>query len=182
MIRSSGDLGMPELLRDGHALFSREQYRALLEVAEAIAVHRDLKGLFHDLAQRLPRIVPFDYFNLVLHDPARQVMRLHLLVTPEPSTISPGMELPIDESPGGLVWKTQQPLVVENAALESRFPRLMPLLLENGVQSLCSVPLTTALRPLGAMGFGSTHRRVYEEAEVSFMQQVATQVAVAVDN
>ena len=44
------------------------------------------------------------------------------------------------------------------------------------------VPLTTALRRLGAMGFGSMHCRAYAEAEVSFMQQVARQVAVAVDN
>jgi formate hydrogenlyase transcriptional activator len=32
------------------------------------------------------------------------------------------------------------------------------------------------------MGFGSKHRRVYPEAEVNFMRQVAKQVAVAVDN
>jgi formate hydrogenlyase transcriptional activator len=173
---------MRELERAGPVIFSREQYRALLQVAEAIAVHRDLETLFHDLAQRLPTIVPFDYFNLVLHDPMRDVMRLHLLVTPKPSTISPGLELPIDESPGGLVWKTQQPFVVENAAAESRFPKLTPLLLENGVQSFCSVPLTTALRPLGALGFGTMQRRAYQEAEINFMQQVAKQVAVAVDN
>src|SRR5262249_41643528 len=173
---------MPELRRDGQALFTREQYRTLLEVAEAIAVYRDLSELFHDLAQRLPRIVPFDYINLVLYDPTCHVMRLHLLVTPEPSTITPGLELPVDESPGGVVWTTQQPLLVENVAMESRFPKLMPLLLENGVQSFCSVPLTTALRRLGAMGFGRKHRGVYEEAEVRFMQQVAKQVAVAVDN
>src|SRR5262245_14843018 len=95
------------LSQNGRAQFSREQYRALLEVAEAIAAHRDLGKLFHELSQRLPSIVPFDYINLVLYDPAREVMRLHLLLTPEPSTISPGLELPTDESPGGLVWKTQ---------------------------------------------------------------------------
>jgi formate hydrogenlyase transcriptional activator len=173
---------MSEVLRNHQAAFSREQYRTLLEVAEAIAVHRDLGELFQDLAGRLPPIVPFDYINLVLHDPTRDIMRLQFLVVPEPSTIRPGLELPVDQSPGGLVWKTQQPLVVENVALESRFPQLLPLLLENGVQSLCMVPLTTALRRLGAMGFGSMQRRPYQEAEVHFMQQVAKQVAVAVDN
>jgi formate hydrogenlyase transcriptional activator len=173
---------MPELVRERQAPFSREQYRALLDVAEVIAAHRDLGELFDDLARRLPRIVPFDFINLVLHDAAQGIMRLHLLVTPEPSTIGPGLELPIDESPGGLVWKTQEPLVVEDVALESRFPKLTPLLIENGVQSFCGVPLTTALRPLGAMGFGSKQRRIYSEAEVAFMQQVAKQVAVAVDN
>ena len=57
----------------------------------------DLNELFHDLAQRLPRIVPFDYINLVLHDPARNVMRLHLLAAPVDSTIKAGAEFPVDE-------------------------------------------------------------------------------------
>ena len=50
------------------------------------------------------------------------------------------------------------------------------------VQSYYVVPLTTALRRLGAMGFGSTRRRIYQETEIGFIQQVAQQVAVAVDN
>ena len=66
--------------------------RLLLEVSESIASHRDLEELFRDLAQRLPHIVPFDYINAVLHEPARDVMRLWLLVTSQPSTISPGLE------------------------------------------------------------------------------------------
>ena len=80
------------------------------------------------------------------------------------------------------MWKTQQPLMVEDVARENRFPKLMPMLRENGVQSFCVVPLTTALRRLGAMGFGSLQRRVYQEAELTFMQEVAKQIAVAVDN
>jgi formate hydrogenlyase transcriptional activator len=168
--------------RDPDLLHS--QYQALLEISEAIAVHRDLNELFQDLAQRLPRTVPFDFINLVLHDPTREVMRLHALVGPESSTIRPGLELPIDESPAGLVWKSQQPLMVEveDVAAESRFPKLTALLRENDVQSYCVVPLTTALRRLGAMGFGSLQRKSYPKADFDFMQQVAKQVAVAVDN
>ncbi len=158
------------------------QCHALLEISEAIAVHRDLSELFHDLAQKLPRVVPFDYLNLLLHDPARDVMRLHVLAAPQPSTIRPGLEWPIDESSSGWVWKSQQPLIIEDLALESRFPKSTPLLRENGVRSYCGVPLTTAQRRLGAMVFGSLQKRIYQEAELKFMQQVAKQVAVAVDN
>src|SRR5262245_53333247 len=103
---------MAELLQDRPASFSREQYRTLLDVGEAIAVHRDLDDLFHDLADRLPHVVPLDFVNLLLHDPARDVMRLQLLFTRCPVTIQSGMETPVDESAAGLVWKTQEPLVV----------------------------------------------------------------------
>ena len=160
----------------------RDRLRLLLEVSESIASHRDLNELFRDLAQRLPRIVPFDYINLVLHDGPRNVMRLHLLAVPDDSTFQAGMEFPIEESPGGLVWRTQQPLVVNHIALEDRFRDLISRLRDNGVQSFCVVPLTTALRRLGAMGFGSLEQRDYDEDEVAFMQEVAKLVAVAVDN
>ena len=163
-------------------IHDRDRLRLLLEVTESIASHRDLEELFRDLAHRLPKVVPFDYINAVLHEPALDVMRLWLLVTSIPSTIIPGLEIPVDESPGGWVWKTQQALTVNDVAQERRFPKVMALLRENGIQSFCVVPLTTAQRRLGAMGFGSLQPRIYQESELAFMRQVAKQVAVAVDN
>ena len=160
----------------------RDRLRLLLEVTESIALHHDADRFLRDLAQRLPRIVPFDYINIVLHDPARNVMRLRLLVTSIPATIEPGLELPIEESPGGLVWKTQQPLTVPDIARERRFSKLTAMLQENGVQSFCVVPLTTANQRLGALGFGSLERRTYEVSEIEFMHQIAKQVAIAVEN
>jgi formate hydrogenlyase transcriptional activator len=173
-----------QILSPSDADLLLRRYEALLGVSEVISVRRDLNELFHDLAQRIPRIVPFDFINLVLHDPTRDVMRLHALVAPESSTIKPGLELPVDQSPAGLVWKSQESLMVEvgDVAVESRFPKLIPMLRENDVQSYCLVPLTTALRRLGAMGFGSFDRKSYPKADFDFMQQVAKHVAVAIDN
>ena len=163
-------------------IHDRDRLRLLLEVTESIASHRDLSDLLRDLAQRLPSIVPFDYINVVLHEPGRNVMRLWLLVTSVPSTINPGLETPVDESPGGWVWKHQRPMTVNDIMQEQRFPKLMSMLRENGVKSFCAVPLTTAQRRLGAMGFGSLQPGTYRETELTLMQQVAKQVAVAVDN
>src|SRR5678815_1983492 len=98
-----------QILPPQEADLLNSQYQAVLAISEAIAVHRDLNALFHDLAQRLPRIVPFDFINLVLHDPTRDITRLHAVTTPETSTNKPGMELPIDATPAGFVWQSQQP-------------------------------------------------------------------------
>jgi len=160
----------------------RDRLRLLAEVSESIASHRDLNELFRDLAQLLPRIVPFDYINLVLHDPVRNVMRLRLLVAPIESTIHPGEDFPVDGSPGGFVFQTQQPLIVNDVTLETRFPALISRFTENGVRSFCSVPLTTALGRLGALGVGSLQPHTYDDSEVAFMCEVAKQIAVAVDN
>jgi len=158
------------------------QAQALLEVSEAIAAHRDLGDLFHDLAVRLHRVVHFDYLNLVLHDSSRQVMRLHILETGQPTGVRPGLEFPVAETPAGWVWETQQPFVVADIDQENRYPRLMQTLRKEGVKSFCLLPLTSAHRRLGALGFGRGSAHPYSGAEVEFMQQVARQVAVAVDN
>jgi len=158
------------------------QHQALLEVAEAIAQHRDLGELFHDLAQRLHRLVQFDYLNLVLHDASHQVMRLHILETSQPTRIQPGLEFPISETPAGWVWETQQPFLVADIEQEARYPAVTQMLKQEQVKAFCLLPLTTAQRRLGALGFGRRVAHRYAGAEVEFMQQVAKQVAVAVDN
>ncbi len=164
---------------DGHLV---QQYRTLLEVAEVIAVHRDLTALFRELAKRLPSVVRFEYIGLILHDPERNVMRTHTLGTGEAESIPPGLELPIGESAGGWVFKTQQPWVVPCLDQETRFPKVTEILQPIGVKSYCLLPLTTAMRRLGAIGFGSQSPCAFGEAELEFLQQVAQQVAVAVDN
>src|SRR5262249_24505570 len=61
-------------------------------------------------------------------------------------------------------------------------PELARWLGDRGIRSLCIVPATTALRKLGALAFGSSLESAYAETDVIFLQQVARQVAVAVDN
>ena len=56
------------------------------------------------------------------------------------------------------------------------------MLRQDGVQSLCVLPLTTAQRRVGAMGLGSVEASAYDAADLEFLRQVAAQVAVAVDN
>nr|MBA3753184.1 Fis family transcriptional regulator [Nitrospira sp.] len=85
------------------------RHRALLEVSKAIAAHRDLHDLFHDLAQRLPQVVEVNFVALSLHDPERNRMRLHTLQANIPAEIVGGHEEPVEETPAGFVWQTQQP-------------------------------------------------------------------------
>ena len=157
------------------------QYQALLEISEAIAAHREVEQLFRDLPRRLHGVVEFDFVNLILHEPARGMMKSHVLETPDPTYACPDGECPM-ESPGGWVWETQKPWVVSRLGGDARFPELCQWLRERGIQSLCLVPVTTALRKLGALAFGSRIEGAYSDIDVIFLQQVARQVAVALDN
>jgi formate hydrogenlyase transcriptional activator len=62
-------------------------YKALLE---ALTRHDDLARLFHDLAQRLRKVVEFDFISVMLYDPADDVMRLHVMESEQPAGIISG--------------------------------------------------------------------------------------------
>lgn len=159
-----------------------DRYQALLEVAQAISAQRDLDLLFHDLAHRLPRVVQVNFVDLSLHDPVKKTMRLHTIQANVPADLVGGHEVAIEDCPAGLVWENQQPLLVSNLSEERRWPWVIGAMMEDGTKSFCFVPLTTARGRLGAMGFLSLQSEAYSDADIEFLQRVAQQVAVAVEN
>jgi formate hydrogenlyase transcriptional activator len=155
------------------------QYLALLELSKAIASHRDISQLFHDLACRLRSIFDFDYLGLVLHDSAKSVMRLHILETCEPTLWQAPSEIPIEGSVAGWVWQNQQPVVIHDLVHETRFP-VTKILRDHAVRSLCVLPLTTAQQQLGVLSIWSDKPGTYDNQDLEFAKLVSGQIAVAV--
>src|SRR5688572_24347842 len=159
-----------------------DQYRALLQVSESIAVNRHLPDLIRDLSVRLQEAVQFDYISLLLHDPQRNALRIQIIETPIQTPIAAGFEMGVDESPAGEAWKTQEPFIASDVEKDNRYPPLLKILRDLNIQSYCSLPLTSPVRRLGALSFCSLRRDAYSREHVDFLQLVARQVAVAVDN
>jgi formate hydrogenlyase transcriptional activator len=159
-----------------------QQYQALLEVSESITRHGDLPELFHDLARRLRRVVPFDLISVLLHDESADVMRLHVLESEQPGRVRQGPDVTPVQSPGGWVWQTQEPLIIRDFEQEARFPAMTPVWRSLGMKSGCYLPLTTAQRRLGTINFASTRPVEHDPSELLLFRQVARLGAVAVDN
>ena len=158
-----------------------EKWRALLEVSRIIVSQENLSELLHDLAGRLHSLLDFCYLSVVLHDPARNVMRLHTLETPAPK-LEPGTEFAMDESSSAWVWQHQQPLIIGDTQQYPQFRWSMQRFLSHGARSICSVPLTSARRRLGAMNFGAAGVGAYSAAELEVPLLIAGQVANTIDN
>ncbi len=161
---------------------TRARYETLLEISESIISHRQLSPLFADLYRCLKPLVDFDFIGLVLYDEERQVLRLHELVADQPLNCASPRECRLGECPAQTVVETQQPFYVAELERDDHFPQFNDKLLSNGIHAYCMAPLSTAQRRVGALTFGSTRGGAYTAHDIEFMQQVAKQVAVAVDN
>src|SRR5213594_4687314 len=180
-LQGRGDAMVSEARADHRACAPGNLHRMLLEVSHATASHRDLRSLLGDLAGLLRRVARFDRLAIVLHDPERDLMRLHTIVSLSPTFITE-LELPVPESPAGLVWQTQRPLVVPRIDKETRFSEVTRIMRAEGMRSLCVLPLTTPLRRLGGLGFASQDEDAFSEADVEVLQELTSQVALAIDN
>jgi formate hydrogenlyase transcriptional activator len=167
--------------RPAGAPLSADRTEALLDVARATASCRDLRGLLRDLVEVLGRITRFDRVAIVLHDADADVMRLYMVAARQPPRVTE-LAMPVSELPAGIAWQTQQPFVIPDIDREPRFARALEVLRREGMRSYCVLPLTSPLRPLGALSFASREREAFALADVDFLRQLAGQVALAVDN
>jgi formate hydrogenlyase transcriptional activator len=155
--------------------------RALLEVSRSTASCRSLACLLHDLAAALQRVARFDRVAIVLHDAERNRMRLHTLAALHTPQVSE-LELPVEDSPAGIAWQTQQAVVLPDLDRETRFPAVTDILRAEGMRSACIVPLTSPLRRLGGLSIASRDAEAFPDAEVDVVRQLTSQIALAVDN
>jgi formate hydrogenlyase transcriptional activator len=156
------------------------RYDALLSLSSTLAGHTSMAELFKVLADRLHSIVPFDYLALVLHDDATDEMRLVVL---EPAdVIVPFTSKPVaDQGPAATVWTKQKRAVIPIPP-DGPLPPALEFIRSQGRRMSCWLPLTTAHRRIGVLGFGSRSEAPYSEDVLAFMEQLAAVIAIAVEN
>ena len=159
-----------------------ERYRTLLEINNALIANLTREALFRAIAAALRPIVPFDRTAIFLHDPRRDVLRLFVLESSLPSAyFVVGLEISPTESHVGLVFQQQRPFVRRDLERERQYPAEEQAFAD-GVRSFAIVPLVARGRCIGTLAVGSTRVAQYAERDVAVLQEVAGQVALAIEN
>ena len=158
------------------------RYRALLQINELIGAHRRFEDFFRELSRSLSRIIPFEGIGVSIYDTARETTELFLLETGEPTDFPVGQIFPLEETSAPEILKTRQPLYVPDLERETRFPAVKSLLRSHGIRSYCVLPLSTARNCMGGLHFGSAKPDAYSAEDIEFMQLVARQAAVILEN
>ena len=161
---------------------SEERQRLLLEINNALISSLTREALFHAVAQALRRVVPFDRTAIFLHDPEKDVLKLFILESSLTSTyFTVGLEMAAGESHVGWVFQNRRPLLRRDLERERRYP-MEDRALADGVRSYVIVPLMARGRSVGVLAVASTKTNLYSDSDVVLLQEIATQVALAVEN
>jgi formate hydrogenlyase transcriptional activator len=162
---------------------AEERQRVLLEVNNAIVTCLDRESLFRATTAALKSVVPFDRAALHIYDPVKQVLRVFGVTGPAPLTpIFPiGTELPRQQSRNGWVLDHGVPLVTSDMRDPPAFLEHAALL-QGGLRSAVSVPMSVKGKIIGTLHVGSRVCGAYGADDASLLLAIAEQVGLAIEN
>jgi formate hydrogenlyase transcriptional activator len=159
------------------------ELRALLEINRAIGSHMERDHLFGALADCLRSVVPTERFGIEIPI-AGDRLQGHIL-----SGISAAGEpteptvLPAAGTACNWVLQTRLWFIAGcREAFRTRFPVTFDVMTHQGMESLCAVPLVNGDRNCGALFFMAGARDAYRDLRQEFLEQVANQIAIAIEN
>ena len=169
----------------------RDRLRLLLEITNSMTSKLDLRRLVESLSTDLLRVTRCDFCSLLLPDADSGKLRMTILYNPEPRGYVCDGIIPIHGSLcGKAFWtgKTQHfnhveehrndPETFGNSVGRPYYQRHM----DEGLISGCDLPLIGRGGVVGVLAALKRSARAYSKDDVAFLEQVASQVAIAVEN
>jgi formate hydrogenlyase transcriptional activator len=159
-----------------------DRARTLLAINNAVVLNLTRDALFQAIVTALRPVIRFDRSTIFLYDEARRSLRLVSAESAVPSDhFVPGFELGLDNSHAGWTFLHQRPFFRPDLATERQYPG-EEVLFREGFRSLIVVPLIIRGTSMGTLNLGSQRPMEYGEPEAELLQEVANQLALAIEN
>jgi formate hydrogenlyase transcriptional activator len=161
---------------------SEEQNRSLLQITNAIITNLTQQALLRSISAALHPAVSFDRCAITLYQPERDSFRFLAVEGDLPSDyFHVGQELGRNETCGSWVFDHQRPLVRRDLEREQEYDNERRLAAE-GIRAMCVLPLTLQGKCIGLLSLVSRQLNRYSDEDALFLQKVANQVALAIQN
>ena len=158
------------------------RYRTLLEINNTIITNLTRDALLPSVSETLRRVIPFDRAAFTLYNPAKETFRYLTMTGSVPSDyFGTGLEFHRSQSISALVFDEQRPVLRRDLEQEQQYPNDRRLVAE-GIKADCLVPLIVGGKSIGTLNIGSRTKSQYSEADMTFLQEVGNQVALALEN
>jgi formate hydrogenlyase transcriptional activator len=160
----------------------RTKLRLILDLNNSVVANLKLRDVLQSISPGIRKVMRLDFVALILPDKDGQHTRLYALDFPDSKGLVRQDALtPFDGSVSGQVLRSGKPWVGDVGEL----PRLgfnHQSALDEGLQTLCLLPLSRGNRVLGVLCLARLQKSAFTQSDVDFLSQIAGQIAIAIDN
>jgi formate hydrogenlyase transcriptional activator len=176
-------LALENAVTNADFLQEKQRQEALLNISTALVASHDLQKIFPDISAFIRKVFHHSFANLAIYDQIMHELRQYAWDFPLPnSSTSTVPEVSFHDSLAGRAFLEKEVKIYAREELEATRTIFVNWLLEQGIRSLCCLPLTSGRGVIGTLNLASKDERAFLIEDVSFLKQVAGQMAVALDN
>jgi formate hydrogenlyase transcriptional activator len=170
----------------------RDRLRLLLEISSSITSRLDLRQIVEALATNLFKVMQCDVSALLVPDSESGALRVTILHNPDArGPFREGWLVPINSSISGEVMRKARTIRIDSFDEVRDNPEiygnpdghlLYERVMEEGLRTGCYLPLIGRDRTVGVLMLCRRSNNCFENDDVVLLEQVACQVAIAVEN
>jgi formate hydrogenlyase transcriptional activator len=182
MVADQMALAIDDALNFEASRTAQEHLKLLLDLTNTVVSTLDLRELLRSVSGNLRRVMGCDLAGVGLPEVENHThLRLYALDFPDSKGfVREEVLIPIEGTPPGMAFKTGEPFVGLIGDLGKMIPD-SPALAE-GLKSGCVLPLASRGRMHGVLLLGRRDENTFSQGDIKFLMQVASQVAIALEN
>jgi formate hydrogenlyase transcriptional activator len=160
----------------------KKRQHVLMEVSRVLAGKWDARQVFPKISAYLRRLLRQEYAALAVHDEKSGQLVRQAMDFPLRKRSSADAEISAAKDPGGQALLEGSSLIFSKDEMQCFPGESTDHLLAEGLQSLCCVPLVRPKGPLGVLVLGSTRADAFKTDDLTLLNQVGAQLAIAIEN
>jgi formate hydrogenlyase transcriptional activator len=153
----------------------------LLDVTNQVVSNLQLRDLLRAISASVRRVMQCDLVGVFLPDSEGNRIQTFVLDFPESKGFIREEYCSMEGSLGGFVFRTGKPWTGNASDVLQMGVKDDPIIPE-GLKTGCFLPLVSRNRVLGLLGLGRREENAFSQADIGFLAQVASQIAIAVEN
>jgi len=169
-------------MSQGGALARRvRELELMIEITRRLTSTLDQERLLKLIADIATELVDCEDASIILED--QRTGELMFLAAARKGEQLKNIRIPMEGSIAGAVFKTQEPVIVQDTETDPRHYDGVDRAIEFTTQSILAVPMMFQERPIGVLeGINKLNAGRFSEHDVQILATLAAQAAVAVEN
>jgi len=160
----------------------RAEEAVMLQLSNALLANVDIRKLLAAVSASVREVTPHDCATLALYDSINNDLLTQFLAPEESESLRSEVRIPLDGSPAGAAFRKREPVLLSRLADPAFDASTVTHLTSLGMTSGCWVPLVHRGEPIGTLAVASRNQGAFTAHDAEMLTQVASQVAMAVNN
>ena len=154
----------------------------LLQLTKGITSNLELREVLRSISANVRKVMQADATGVAFFDEVSATSRIYAVDFPdakgfvkEEIVVTPGLAFK-------RAWESSKPVIVNAHDPEELGPELHGLLVAEGLNSHCLIPLVTHGRTVGVLIVARKHEGSFTSEDVDFLSEASGQIAIAIEN